>query len=144
VETVPNKKSRMKKLASYGGAAAVASAGFAGVSVALAAPASAAQGTCGPACYLDLTSPSAGNITYTGVLSLTGQQGTLCNVSLYQGGQVIVGGAISQGPKISCVGFNQQENFDAGAKGGNYSGAWTVGLWQDNNLIGAFTSDYPF
>lgn len=143
---VPNGKSRrMRKLVTYGGAAAVASAGFAGASVAVSAPASAAGGDyCGVSCFLYLTSPSSGHILYTGVRSLTGQRGTVCNVALYQGSGVVVGGAISQGPQVTCVGFNQQETFDAGAKGGNYSGAWTVALWVSGNVVGSFTDTYPF
>jgi hypothetical protein len=133
----------MKKLASYGGAVAVASAGFAGASVALSTPAGAAGGDyCGVSCFLYLTNPSSGTINYQGVRVLTGQTGTVCNVALYQGSSVVVGGAIAQGPQISCVGFNQDENYDAGTKGD--SGAWTVGLWVSGNLVGQYTNTYPF
>ncbi len=143
---MPNRKSRtMRKLASYGGAAAVASAGFAGVSVAVSSSAGAAGGDyCGVSCFLYLTSPGGGNITYAGARVLTGQPGTLCNLALYQGSQVVVGGALSQGPRVTCVGFSQHESYDAGAKGGNYSGAWTVALWVSGNVVGTFTDTYPF
>ena len=93
-------------------------------------------------CFLYLNNPSSGNITYQGVRALTGQSGTVCNVALYQGSQVVVGGAISQGPQISCVGFNQVENYDAGTKGD--SGAWTVALWVNGTVVGHYTSTYPF
>jgi hypothetical protein len=141
---VPSTKSRgMKKFVSYGSAAAVAGAGFAGASVALSAPASAeVTGGCGVACYLYLSNDSNDNITYQGVRALTGQSGTVCNVALYNANQVEVGDAISQGPQISCVGFNQHETYAAGAKG--ITETYTLALWMNGNVIGTLTAAGPF
>ncbi len=96
----------------------------------------------GVECFLYLTNDSSGNITYTGVWSDSGTGN--CNVALYESTHVVVGSAVSQGPQIGCVGFNQHETYAAGTKGQTGT-AYTVAIWKNGNVVGAsYTATYPF
>jgi hypothetical protein len=142
------KSAKVKKFLSYGGAAAVASAGLAGASVALSPPASAfmAGYGCGGNCRAALdASPSE----HPGVIDFYGwtyaSYSGNCNIALYQGTGYVVGGALAQTPQVACGGsWAASDSYNAGAKGGNYSGAWTVEVWINNTPAYGYAASYPF
>jgi hypothetical protein len=132
----------MKRLASYGGAAALVGAGFAGASVALAPAAAAQSEGCYDAygCSIFLTD-SNGYTGYGGSWGNNGQSGT-CNVALYSGPNVVVGGAIAQGPKLNCNVFSDSQTGPKGS--GNTGGVYTVAMWQNGNVIGSMDGTFPY
>src|ERR1700728_2536690 len=126
---------RMKRFVSLGGTAALMGAGIAGGSVALAPAAGATvsqpcQDAYGCSVFLD---DSNGYTGYGGSWGNNGQSGT-CNVALYDGPNVVVGGAIAQGPKLNCNVFSDSET---GPKGSGTTGdTYCVALWDNGNVIG--------
>jgi hypothetical protein len=131
----------MKRFVSYGSAVAVVGAGFAGASVALSPAAGATEyGYCGNGCDVFLTN-SNGLTGYGGTWGNNGQGGT-CNVALYSGPNVVVGGAIAQGPKKACNVFSDGETGPKGS--GTPGNVYTVAMWQNGNVIGSMDGTFPY